>query len=625
MKKKKNIKQHTSRNIIRVDINKAGIEDGGNGIVRFKNGLTITDDTEQLNGTKYEIKSMDISKYKGMITANHEDKIENILGKTFGVRKIANRRIVVDGIDFAVKENALALYAKNMLMAGYLTDFSIETIGPWPDDDGVYKDSSLVGLSAVVVGNNLSAHVNDRVVANSYKQAKKRGLDTKVLDKIGLDKSKKIINNDGNMKKKKNTAQKVTKKVSNKKSMEKALQAVMAPLLAKIDGLEQQILDNSAKEPQFKKTNGVKKDLTKKLESMDYKERHALQVQSALDALTGRKPESNKIWREINQLHMEQLKEAGKVSNSITLSDFGNFVINPELLKDIEGTRSDFSGLISRLQYKETNSLQMSWLKRSGDIDMSEVEMCDDDADGNLKPISTYSSSINTANLHELAAVTPVCNAATRFLAVDLLEDAMQGYRTDYDRKRAQLFIARLQQAVDSTGNKTPYDGTSNVTTLQSWIEMWMQLTETVPNGVFVYNYKTQGELLKRLVAAGISGPLALLFQQGDTKAVLGRDSIIVPNELMPSLNTAETKSFTVESTSVSIDQAIFYTDLSTFAGRTSGGLQFDLSTEAAYEENGATKSAFQRNELVMRGSFFRNGAIKDEDKVQSMYAAGVS
>jgi hypothetical protein len=93
----------------------------------------------------------------------------------------------------------------------------------------------------------------------------------------------------------------------------------------------------------------------------------------------------------------------------------------------------------------------------------------------------------------------------------------------------------------------------------------------------------------------------------------------------LPTLNTAETKTFTVEGTAVSITHGIFYTELSTFTGRTSGGLTYDLSTDAAYEVDSVVKSAFQRNELVLRGSFFRGGAVKDEDKVAALGAAGLS
>lgn len=398
-------------------------------------------------------------------------------------------------------------------------------------------------------------------------------------------------------------------------------------LTAKVEKVEKQSFNNRAVEPEFKpaKQENARKSFKNEMGGMGYRERHAVQINAAWDAFKNHSQEAARKLNDVNQYNLEQLQEEGIVSNAITISDMGNFVISKELLADIEGHRSNFQPLLNRVEFKETLSTQMAYLKRSGDIAMSEVEMCDDGADGNLKPISEYNAEIATKNLHELAAVTPVCDAATRFLAVDLLGDVAAGYRNDYDRKRAQLVIARLQQAVNSTGNKISYNGTSDTTTLQSWINTWVEAQEEIMGGIFVFNQKTYGELLRRALGAGISGPLAGLFTTGDQPLIAGSPYIVVPNELLPSLNTAETKSFTVEGTAVTIDQAVFYFDPSTFTGRTSGGLKYDLSTEAAYEVDGSVKSAFQRNELVLRGSFFRNGAVKDEDKVSSLYAAGVS
>lgn len=267
----------------------------------------------------------------------------------------------------------------------------------------------------------------------------------------------------------------------------------------------------------------------------------------------------------------------------------------------------------------------MAWLNRSGDIDMEEVELCDDDAGGNLKPVSTYEASIRTSDLQELAAVTPVCNNATRFLAADMMGDIAAGYRNDYDRKRAQLIIARLQQAVNATGNKIPYDGTTDLTTLQSWIDCSTEASEEIMNGIFIFNNKSFGELKKRIVAGGISGPLSSIFLSGKVPLIDGQPFIVVPNELMPTLDTIETKSFTIEGAAVTIDQGVFFVDLSTISARTSGGLIYDLSTDASYEISQTVYSAFQRNELVVRGSFFRGAEVRDRSKVASMYAIGVS
>ena len=570
-------------------------------------------------------------------------------------------KVTIDGIKFALKENALARFAYNMMLGGFLTDFSIETIGPWPDDDGIYFNSKLVGLSAVVTGNNKSASVNE-LVKNSIKQAKSDGLDTsKLEDELGLDninnkhdnssmKFKTVKNNrdfsivvsfknsagedvevelkagmsiDVPVKQAKAVRSQIESAESPKEDVDKIIANAISPLMEKIEKLESDLFDKNAKEPEFKKVSNKK--ITSELDGLNWRERHGKQINYAWDYLKGGNADAGRKLEDINKFHLEKLQEAEIVSNAVTLADFGNFVISPELLTEIEGHRSDFSSLISRLDYRETLSLQMAWLKRSGDIDMTEVEMCDDDADGNLKPISEYGADINTANLHELAAVTPVCNAATRFLAADLLGDVAAGYRNDYDRKRAQLFIARLQQAVDSTGNVVTYSTDTDSNALKSFINAWSHMAEEIENGVFIFNTRTYGELLRRAVGAGISGPLAGVFTTGDQPMIVGRPYIVVPNELLPDLNTANTKTFIVEGTSVSISHAVFYTDLSTFTGRTSGGLQYDLSTEAAYEVDSVVKSAFQRNELVLRGSFFRNGAVKDEDKVVAMGAPGVS
>lgn len=599
--------------------------DKGDGYVDFPQGLVITDDTEQRNGTKYDIKSMDVSEYKGHLTANHSMDIQEIIGRVKGLKKQVNK-ITIDGIQFAVNENALALYAYNMLKAKYLTDFSIETFGPFPDEEGVYHNSKLVGLSAVVIGNNRSARINEmeNIAVNSLNEAKEKGLDTKEIEKLCYNKVSDINNSSNNMDETKpqKPEPQVPAPTVDGEQLKKIVENAVAPFATKVKELEQKIFDNSAKEPEFKKDVKVAKN---ELDGMGYKERHAKQINYAWDMLKGGSMEAGQKLAEINKYNLEKLQEASIVSNTITISDMGNFVISPELLSEIQGHRSDFTPLVSKLDYRETLSTQMAWLSRSGDIDMTEVEMCDDGADGNLKPIKEYSASIQTSTLHELAAVTPVCNAATRFLAVDLLADVAAGYRTDYDRKRAQLYIARLQQAVNSTGNVVTYSTVSDTTSLKSFVDAWSYMAEEIPNGTFVFNYKTYGELVRRLVGAGISGPLAGVFTTGDQPTILGRPYIVVPNELLPDLNTAGTKTFTVGGTSVTINRAVFYTDLGAFTGRTSGGLQYDLSTEAAYEDGATVKSAFQRNELVLRGSFFRGGAVKDTDKVVAMGAPGVS
>lgn len=617
------------------------IKDDGEGHIKFTKPLVITDDTVQRNGTKYDIASMDISEYKGQLTANHSSRIEEIIGRVDSVRKVKNK-VVIDGIDFAINENALARYAYNMLRNGYLTDFSIETYGPCPDEEGVYKDAKLVGLSVVVVGNNKSAAINDLAIS-TIEEAKKDGLDTSIVennfvcyDKNDGKSTPSINNKENDMPKAEEKAQEKevkeakaenTAEKTEDKKVEKednALEESLKVMSEKLEKIEKQMFNQSAKEPEFKKapaSNGVKNELS----DIHWRERHAQQINHAWNWLKQGSEADHKKLMDINEFHLESLKKKGLVQNAVSLEDFGNFVISEEMITEIQGHRSNYQPFLSRLDWRETLSLQMAWLKRSGDIDMQEVEMCDDDADGNLKPISDYSAGIETADLHELAAVTPVCNAATRFLAADLLGDVAAGYRTDYDRKRAELVIARFQQAVDSTGNTITYTTDTDANALEAFINTWSLAAEEIMNGTFIFSAASYGELVRRLVGAGINGPLGNVFTTGDQPMILGRPYIIVPNDLMPPLNTAETRTHTVEGVNVSITQGVFYADLSTFTGRTSGGLQYDLSTDAAYEEDGIVKSAFQRNELVLRGSFFRNGAVKDEDLVVGLGSPGVS
>lgn len=655
--------------------------DEGDGVIKFPQGLVITDDSEQWNGTKYDIDSMDLSQYPGQLTADHIDELKSVIGEVIGVRKRVNK-VTIDAIRFAVNENDLALYTYNMVKAGFIKAFSIETMGPYPDDNGVYHDSILVGLSVVVMGNNKSAKIN-QIAYNSIKEAEQNGIDTTQLQKVlkfPIDKDKNLLHTEIDMKfrtikntrafavtlKYKNAEGEDTEVVvppsqtvsvpeeqgdaveaqvtdatepktpepaqppvqnpdpKNDEAIAAAVKNAVAPLLEKVTKMEQDAFDNKAVEPAFKPAGESK--FATEAQALGYKERHAKQINLAWEYLKGGNQDAGRQLADINAVNLQALKDKGIVTNAVTLADFGNFVISPELLTEIEGFRSDFSSLLAKFAFRETLSLQMAYLKRNGDINMQEVDMCDVDG-GNLKPISEYEATIETSNLHELAAVTPVCNAATRFLAVDLLGDVTQGYRTDFDRKRAQLVIARLQQAVNETGNTVPYATTSDVNALKSWVAAMAAMQEGVLNGVYIFSGKTYAEMLSREIGAGINTETGVkMFATGDQgPTFLGQPYVIVPNELMPTLNTAETKTFVIEGVNVTINQAVFYADPSTWSGRTSGGLSFDLSTEAAYEVNGTVKSAYQRNELVLRGSFFRGGAIRNVDKVVGIGSRGVS
>lgn len=683
--------EETHTETIHFDIDKNAIKVMGDDTLMFSKPVVITDNSEMWSGARYDIPTLDISEYKGKLTADHRDLIQNVLGNVIGVKKVANRKVTIDGIKLAVKENPLADYAKRMMMAGYLTDFSIETVGPWPDDDGIFKNAKLVGLSLVVTGNNKQAHINE-IAEQTMADAKAHGLDIVMFAqalKFPIDKENGIVDNNLDMfktvkntrgfaitlKYKNSAGEDVETTVQPGKSVDvpsdqesavkaqvegatepkpadpptppadgakgvssvevaeivkNAVAEATKPLTDKLATLEKTTFDHAVVEPQFTKVNSPK--IVTELSSLDWRERHARQINFAWDMLKAGNVDAGHKLNEINKFHMEELKKAQKVQNSVTISDFGNFVISPELLSEIEGFRSNFQALLSKLNFRDTLSIQMAWLTRNGDINMQEVEFCDDGADGNLKPISEYSAEISTDNLHELAAVTPVCNAATRFLAADLLSDVAAGYRNDFDRKRAQIFIARLQQAVNSTGNVNHYNtgtggGGANVNALQSFMDVAANMQEDVMGGYYVLSQASYWELMKRQAAAGINTESGFrIFTTGDNGPLMfGAPYVVVPNELLPKLGSSQTRSFVVAGVTVVITNAVFYVDLSTFTGRTSGGLNYDLSTEAAYEDNGVVKSSFQRNELVLRGSFFRGGAVRDPNKVEGLEAVNLS
>ena len=163
-----------------VVIEKNAFIDEGDGVISFPNGLPITDSSEQRNGTRYDISSMELAEYKGQVTADHVDRLDHIIAQAEGVRK-SGTQVVVDKLRYLVNENPYARLAYNLLVGRKTSDFSIETYGPMPDDEGVYHNAVLIGLSQVVVGNNRNASLN-AIVRNSIEQSKTDGLDTKELE-----------------------------------------------------------------------------------------------------------------------------------------------------------------------------------------------------------------------------------------------------------------------------------------------------------------------------------------------------------------------------------------------------------------------------------------------------------
>ena len=692
-----------------VEVTRNSYKDEGEGVVSFPNGLCISDNQVQRNGSRYDIDSLDISKYAGQLTADHEDKLSNIIGRVEGVKK-ENGRVTVDKIVYAVKQNPYARLAYDLLVGGFSKAFSTETIGAGADgSDGTLKNHELVGLSQVVCPNNYSAIINS--VRNSLKTAQADGLDINGVEEELLNSFDKETNMDEENKtieekdietvetpetkveetteekseKEPEQADEEKEEVENDATEVKEEEAEeiekeeneisdeqVAELFDKIDGLIDMVKDftdveddidekgveeivvddlnevdekvenkkeetmdkeqiqnavaealkgyfaNDAKAPEFKKDeNSVS------YAEMDWKERYNKQVNSAYEAFRNGSIAARQTLNEINEANFNALKEAKIVKNSMTIASMGNFVIAPEMYNEIVGQRTDYSAIINATEWKETDSLEFAWLKRNGDIDMKNVAMCDDGKNGNLKPISEYSAEPVTSKLEEMAAVTVVCNAATRFFAVDLLSDVAAGYRNDYDRKRAQLVIARLEQAVEESGQSVNYAPTTDTEAMVAWLESIAEISDTTVTGTLLFNNKTFAKLKAHALEAGSNGPLSSIFIDGEIPRIFGMPYIVLPNDLLPTIEEGEKVTFKVEGKDVEIKHAVFYADLGQFTGRTSGGLQYDISADASYEVSGTVRSAYQRNELVLRGSFFRGGAIKDTSRVAGILAQG--
>ena len=680
-----------------IEVEKNSFHDDGDGIVSFPNGLVISDSEIQRNGTRYDIDSLDISKYGGQLTADHEDKLQNIIGRVEGVKKNGGK-VTVDRIVYAVKENPLARLAYDLLKGGFSKAFSTETMGISNTADGTLSNHELVGLSQVVVPNNYSACINS--LKKSLNQAKADGLDVSGLeDKIlngeenkmdeteevktpevteavetakdGIEQVEEEIENEveeaenhaeeietGEVEKTENEISdeevkelfdkldNLTKLVEEQAGVEEEKDDTKKIEEVDVDEIVADDIENSAeieenkinkeenstemtkdeftnafaeamknyfgdaKAPEFKKSeNSVSADVT----TLDWKERYNKQINSAYEAFRNGNVEARKTLNELNKINLDALKAEGIAKNSMTIESMGNFVLPPEMYKEIVGKRTDYSAILDATTWRETDRLEFAWLKRNGDISMQNVALCDDGKDGNLKPISEYEAEPVTEKLEELAAVTVVCNAATRFFAVDLLSDVAAGYRNDYDRKRAQLVIAKLEGAVDENGKEVSYAADApDTTAMVAWLQAMADISDVTTEGTLVFNNKTFAKLKAHALEAGVNGPLSEIFTSGDLPRIFGMKYIVVPNDLMPTIESDDVVEHIVNGETVRINHAVFYGDLSQFIGYTAGGLQYDLSTDASYEVNGAVRSAYQRNEMVLRGSFFRGGAIKD-------------
>lgn len=416
-----------------------------------------------------------------------------------------------------------------------------------------------------------------------------------------------------------------------------------AEINALVARIKNEILDEKVEAPEVKEVEEKKEENSV---STNWRVRYNQQVAAAWDAHRLKSAAGLEKLQKINAVNYNELVKAGKVSNDIdsnpiTMESLGGFILPPEVDTMIHGKRTDYSALLDNINIDETTSLQFAYATRVGDIEMRPVKLCqtggtiaDDETHvrpDNLKPIETYELVQGLAQLEEMAAVTPICTSVTRFAAADILADVAAGYRTSYDRGMAQLFVIRLQQAVDSTDNLVEFDPASATDALIDFVKATTKVSDSVVSGKFLFNAKTKAAILEYLFNAGNGGDLTTnAFTNGDVPSIFGYPYIVVPNDLLPTLGEGDKRTFvaqTLDGTkieSVDITSPVFYGDFDEYRGKTHGGLSYDVSAEASYEVYGPdgvqeVRSAWQRNELVLRGSYYRGGYIADPTVIAGM------
>lgn len=156
----------------------AKVDELDDSVVLFDEPLQIVGTNErQWNGTVYDLNTTDVSQWDGIITQNHDSKLTDVIGKAIGLTK-NKQGIFIRGIKYATEINPVAVLAKNLLTHGFAPGFSCETLGPDPDENGIWKNHAVCGLSQVVHPNDKMAYA---VVTNSLEEAEESGLDTSSL------------------------------------------------------------------------------------------------------------------------------------------------------------------------------------------------------------------------------------------------------------------------------------------------------------------------------------------------------------------------------------------------------------------------------------------------------------
>ena len=142
--------------------------------------------------------------------------------------------------------------------------------------------------------------------------------------------------------------------------------------------------------------------------------------------------------------------------------------------------------------------------------------------------------------------------------------------------------------------------------------------------GILVMNEATWWELKALAFQTGYGGSVTDDAFNGGLRGYWGKRTLVVSNDLMPTLGDDSTEpTYDVQGTNLNITHSIFHVDPNNWVGRENGTLRFDMSTDAAYTSpvTSNLNSAFERDEMVLRGYHFLSGAIPQTDRVSGVRA----
>lgn len=317
--------------------------------------------------------------------------------------------------------------------------------------------------------------------------------------------------------------------------------------------------------------------------------------------------------REINKVNYNAQIEAGKITSSLKLEDIGNFVVAPEVIDEVQRKRTNYTDFVNTIDWKDGSSLKLTWLNGEDEIDMQHVETGaynSEVSDTDLqKPHQDLNYAVGEAELEEVAKTTGISLNTLKYAAVDILADITRLFGKDYDRKRAQLLVVRFQEAVTATGQTVEWDPSAGLEALE------LAVADAVEGpGYLVMSAKT----LAKLKAAAIAEQAPEIYAGLKNKDFSGTPIVLVSSDVLPTIGTAETRTFKVWGVDKVVSAAIFFYDPEAVAASATA-LEFDVDGRASYTRNGVLRSAFENNEVVVRGSFLRAAAVTEPTTVSAI------